>query len=234
MLELQFVVADYSQIELRVATQISQDKRMIEVYQNGEDLHRLTASLLTETPITEVTNEQRQAAKSVNFGLLFAMGAKGLQDYAKNAYGVNMSSEEASKFRERFFQSYSGFARWYRGIQNIQTRELRTLGGRRRIYNGYFAPFPECLNTPIQGGAADISKLAFSQLPNALRGEQAKVVGFIHDEFLIETPGENAETVLSIVVQTMEQAGRQYLTDVPVVAEAVIADSWAGEINPET
>ena len=224
-----FVIADYSQIELRVAAQISGDERMIQAYRFGKDLHKLTASLVTETPLEEVTDEDRQRAKAVNFGLLFAMGAKGLQDYAKNTFGVDMRLKEASGFKEKFFQSYSGFAKWCRGNENSNTRELRTLSGRRRAYNGSKAPLTEALNTPIQGTAADIAKTALGVLPMALGGTEAKVVGFIHDEFIVETPEENAEVVLSIVVKTMEEAGQQYLTDVPVVAEAVIAGSWAGK-----
>ena len=225
-----FVIADYSQIELRVAARISGDERMIQAYREGKDLHKLTASLMTETPLEEVTDEDRQRAKAINFGLLFAMGAKGLQDYAKNAYGVNMSSEEASEFKEKFFQSYPGFAKWFQGNKNNKTRELRTLSGRRRLCNGrQAASLPQALNAPIQGSAADTAKTAFGRLPNALQGTQAKVVGFIHDEFIVETPEENAEAVLSIVVKTMEEAGQRYLKDVPVVVEAVIADSWAGK-----
>ena len=224
-----FVIADYSQIELRVAAQISGDERMIQAYREGKDLHKLTASLVTETPLEEVTDEDRQRAKAVNFGLLFAMGAKGLQDYAKNAYGVNMSSEEASEFKEKFFQNYLGFAKWYRGNQNNnKAQELRTLSGRRRLCNGrQAASLPRTLNTPIQGTAADIAKTALGKLPRVLGGTGAKIVGFIHDEFIVETPKKNAKTVLSIVVKTMEEAGQQYLTDLPVVVEAMIADSWA-------
>jgi len=222
-----FIIADYSQIELRVAAQISGDKRMIQAYQDGEDLHKLTASLVTETPLEEVTAEERQKAKAINFGLLFAMGAKGLKTYAKNTFGVDMSSKEASGFKEKFFRSYSGFAKWYRGNQDNKTRELRTLSGRRRTYNGSKAPLTEALNTPIQGTAADVAKTAFARLPDALQGKQARIVGFIHDEFIVESPEENAEAVQAIVVRTMEEAGQRYLTDVPAVVEAVIADSWA-------
>ena len=222
-----FVIADYSQIELRVAARISGDERMIQAYREGKDLHKLTASLMTETPLEEVTAEERQKAKAINFGLLFAMGAKGLKTYAKNTFGVDMSSKEASGFKEKFFRSYSGFAKWYRGNQDNKTRELRTLSGRRRTYNGSKAPLTEALNTPIQGTAADVAKTAFARLPDALQGKQARIVGFIHDEFIVESPEENAEAVQAIVVRTMEEAGQRYLTDVPAVVEAVIADSWA-------
>ncbi len=223
-----FVIADYSQIELRVAAQISGDERMIQAYRKGKDLHKLTASLVTETPLEEVTDEDRHRAKAVNFGLLFAMGTAGLQDYAKNAYGIDMGSEEASEFREKFFQSYSGFAKWYQGNQNNRARELRTLSGRRRLCNGrQAASLPQALNTPIQGTAADIAKTALGKLPRVLDGTEAKVVGFIHDEFIVETPEEIAKKVQAIVVETMEKAGQQYLMDVPVVVEAIIADSWA-------
>ena len=86
------------------------------------------------------------------------------------------------------------------------------------------------MNTPIQGTAADIAKIALGVLSVALDGTEAKVVGFIHDEFIVETPEKNAEAALSIVVKTMVEAGQRYLTDVPVVAEARITNSWADKI----
>lgn len=130
------VIADYSQIELRVVAEISKDRRMIEAYRNGEDLHRLTASLLTGKRIEEVLKAERQSAKAVNFGLVFAMGARGLQGYASETYGVDMSLEQAEQFRNRFFQAYQGVAAWHKQLQDHPPRESRTLAGRKFVFGG--------------------------------------------------------------------------------------------------
>ena len=224
-----FIIADYSQIELRVAAMISKDQRMIEAYQNGEDLHRLTASLLTGTAITEVTDEQRQAAKAVNFGLLFAMGAKGLRGYARNTYGVEMSLEKATQFKQRFFDSYAGFAAFYQQTASRKSKQIRTLSGRIRHFSQDYASLPNALNTPIQGTAADIIKRTLADLPAQLTDTQAQIVACIHDEIILEVEAEQAETAQQILEQVMVSAGEHYLTDVPVVVEGTIADSWAGK-----
>jgi DNA polymerase I len=100
------VIADYSQIELRVAAEIAQDARMIAAYRDNEDLHRLTASLVSGKALSDISKQERQSAKAVNFGLIFAMGAKGLQAYAKDTYGIEMTLQEATNFRDRFFAAY--------------------------------------------------------------------------------------------------------------------------------
>lgn len=100
---------------------------MIQAYRNGEDLHRLTASLLSGKSIDQVTKQERQSAKAANFGLIYAMGASGLCDYAREAYGVSMSLEQAEEFRQRFFDAYVGIAAMHRKIQEQQPNETRTL-----------------------------------------------------------------------------------------------------------
>ena len=224
-----FIIADYSQIELRVAAQISQDQRMIEAYQQGEDLHRLTASLLTGTSTIEVTDEQRQAAKAVNFGLLFAMGAKGLRSYALDTYGVEMSLERANQFKQCFFDNYAGFAAFLQNSTSRKVKRLRTLSGRIRYFTRGYASLPNALNTPIQGTAADIIKQALADLPTKLSDTKAQIVACIHDEIIIEVEMEQAETAKMILEKVMVKAGKHYLTDVPIVVEATIADSWAGK-----
>jgi DNA polymerase-1 len=173
----QLVIGDYSQIELRVAAELSQDPRMVEAYRHGEDLHSLTASLLLEKPLEHVTKTERQAAKAVNFGLIFAMGAEGLQAYARNIYGVTLSLEEAAAFRSRFFAAYPRMVAWHTRIREEgPPRESRTLSGRRRQWTD--APGVAALyNTPVQGTAADIAKQALALLPQALRGTDARIIG---------------------------------------------------------
>jgi DNA polymerase-1 len=223
----QLVIADYSQIELRVMAELSSDPRMLAAYQAGEDLHRLTAALLLDKPMDEVTSGERQAAKAVNFGLIYAMGAEGLRAYAQQSYGVTLTLEEARSFRERFFTAYTGVVEWQQQMREaMPVMESRTLSGRRRQWAeppGIAARY----NTPVQGGAADIVKRALGLLPQALQGTGAAIIGTIHDEILVEVPEDRTAEVASILKTSMEQAGQTYLSQVPVVADVRIASSWA-------
>ena len=225
------VIADYSQIELRVAAELSQDTRMNEAYQRGDDLHRLTASLLLDKPLDEVTRSERQAAKAVNFGLIYAMGAPGLQAYALHIYGVTLSLDEAVAFRERFFEAYPGMVEWHRRIREEgPRRESRTLSGRRRQWRD--TPGVAALyNTPVQGTAADIIKQALAWLPQAFTGMDARIIGTVHDEILVEAPEDRAESVAQILKTTMEQAGQIYLKTVPVIADTRVGLSWAEDAD---
>jgi DNA polymerase I-like protein with 3'-5' exonuclease and polymerase domains len=222
------VIADYSQIELRVAAEIARDQRMVSAYRNSEDLHTLTASLITGKPREEVTKQDRQKAKAANFGLLYGQGPPGFQKYAKNNYGVEMSLEEATEFREHFFKAYAGLKRWHfeTGRKQDSTREVRTLLNRRRLLVPGEAKYTELLNTPIQGTAADITKLALIKL-NQLLPSKAKIVGCVHDEILVESPESDADFVKECVQTAMESAGSEILHHVPVVADAKICDDWS-------
>lgn len=220
------VIADYSQIELRVVAEISRDERMINAYKNGEDLHRLTASLISGKPIEEVTKGERQSAKAMNFGLVFAMGAKGLQSYAKETYDVDMTLEEAEQFRNRFFRAYQGVAAWHKRLKNNPPVQSRTVAGRKHVYGGHGGLSGLC-NTPVQGSAADIIKNALGRLVDRLSNTNTKIVAVVHDEIVLETEREQATEVARILKETMESAGAEYLKLVPLLAEVQIADSWA-------
>lgn len=220
------VVADYSQIELRVAAELSGDRRMIEAYQNDEDLHRLTAALIADKSLDQVEKSERQAAKAVNFGLIYAMGAKGLAEYAYNNYGVQMSLKQAETFRKRYFEAYQGIAQWHGAIKRKLPREMRTMGDRLRRWQDE-PKLTELLNTPVQGTAADITKAALAKLPTALKETGARLIGTVHDEILLEAPENMAEQAAQILQQIMEQAGQHYLRRVPVKAEVAITLNWA-------
>ncbi|HQC15786.1 DNA polymerase, partial [Mesotoga prima] len=224
---MKFVIADYSQIELRVAAAISRDPIMLEAYRTGEDLHRQTAAILTGKNPSDIDKKERQLAKAVNFGLLFAMGARGLSDYAENNYGVKMSVKEAKEFKEKFFAQYTGLRDWHKMTNNGNQYEARTLKGRRRLWESG-SKITGRLNMPVQGTAADIMKIALGRLPNALKGTGAKLVAIIHDEIILEVPEQRAEEAKRTLVKVMESAGDGFI-DVPLVAEAAIADSWAGK-----
>ncbi len=220
------VIADYSQIELRVIAQISGDERMIEAYKNGEDLHKLTASLISGKDMKDVTKEERQAAKAVNFGLVFGMGAAGLQNYAADVYGVSMTLDEANLFRMRFFRGYKGVEAWHKQINRTSNSISRTLAGRKFIFTENTAPSSR-YNTPVQGSAADILKNALGMLHVKLIDKDAFIVAAVHDEIVIECSEENAQDIALLLKETMEEAGAKYVKDLPIVAEAGVADSWA-------
>ncbi len=222
------VIADYSQIELRVIAEFTGDLRMVQAYKQKEDLHRLTASLVLDKKMDRITKEERQAAKAVNFGLVFGMGAKGLQAYAADTYGTHMTLDEAELFKKRFFQAYKGVDRWHKIIKQDLPRSSRTLSGRKHNY-GDQSGMSTRYNTPIQGTAADILKNALGMLYNNLYDRDVKIIAVIHDEIILECPEVEAKDVALLLSQTMEKAGARYLKDVPVEAESTIANSWAGK-----
>lgn len=220
------VIADYSQIELRVAAQISRDERMMQAYQDGEDLHLLTASLMTGKPMISVTKQERQAAKAVNFGLIYGMGAAGLQQYAQQTYGVEMTAEQASLFRSRFFAAYKGISTWHQRLKDNPPKEGRTLTGRRFALSKE-PSLPELSNAPVQGTAADIVKKALGLLADRLERTDTWIVGVVHDEILLECPMEDGPIMAALLKDTMEEAANSILPLVPASVEAKVSASWA-------
>lgn len=220
------LIADYSQIELRVAAQIARDRRMTEAYRNGEDLHLLTASLVQNKPMADVTKAERQAAKAVNFGLIFGMGAAGLQQYAELSYGVTMTLEEATAFRERYFKAYTGILKWHETVRAALPAEGRTLTGRKFLYDGN-SGLPTYYNSPVQGTAADIMKYALGLMVRRIDLHDTYICAVIHDEIILEVPEEKSEETAALLKRTMEEAGNAILPDIPVVSEVVVSDSWA-------
>jgi DNA polymerase I-like protein with 3'-5' exonuclease and polymerase domains len=222
--------ADYSQIELRIAAEISEDAVMIDAFKRGQDIHRFTASVIKNKVYDEVTDEERQAAKPINFGLIYGMGERGLIEYAWNAFGVRLSLEEAVKFNNLFFKKFTGIARWQVSIYRHSHNESRTIGGRLRVWEK-IPSITELYNTPVQGTGADILKRALSKLYDRLKGLNTSIVLIVHDEILLEAPGTIAQGVKDILLQCMVEAGKEYLRKVPVKVEAVIGNSWADRQN---
>jgi DNA polymerase-1 len=200
-----FVVADYSQVELRVAALVSGDSAMLAAYDAGEDLHRKTAAAVLKKAPGDVTKSERQMAKAINFGLLFGSGAAGLQRYATTAYGVSMSLAEAKRARSAFFAAYPGFAKWQTATRDAAERaqQVRTPGGRVRNLEGTRSLQTECLNTPIQGGAAECLLVALATLEPALAGLGADLCNVIHDELVVECDPERAADVIGAVEAAM-------------------------------
>jgi DNA polymerase I-like protein with 3'-5' exonuclease and polymerase domains len=223
-----FVIGDYSQMELRIAAEISQDPRMIQAYSQNVDLHKLTAAIVTGKQMQQVTGDERQAAKAINFGLIYAMGAEGLLIYARNTYGVKVSIEQAQDFRRRYFDFYAGIANWHKEVDNSRLQETRTLGNRRRVWKDS-PPLTELLNTPVQGTSADILKRALCLLSEALQDTDSKIIGCVHDEIILEVPEENAFEVSILLKQKMVEAGQHYLKKISVELDVAVADNWAGK-----
>ncbi|MBD2772603.1 bifunctional 3'-5' exonuclease/DNA polymerase [Iningainema sp. BLCCT55] len=220
------IKADYSQIELRITAVLSGDRRMIKAYQQGRDLHALTAALITGKSLTSITAEDRRLAKAINFGLIYGMGAAKLQLYAETEYGVMMTLEEAQRFRKRFFQAYSGVAKWHDRIRctvyGRGIREIRTIGGRRRRWANK-PRLSELLNHPVQGTSADITKIAIAKLFKTLGKTGAKLIGTVHDEIILECPEQQVAPVSKILHKCMLQAAAKFLNPLPVLIEVHIA-----------
>lgn len=236
------VIRDYSQIELRVGSEIANDRELMGVYQRGEDAHRLTAAVTSGVPLEHVTKDMRQAAKAINFGLIYGMQAEKLVLYAKANYGVDMSVQQAEVFRERYFQRYRGIKSWHDKIFDRRFRQrgyTKTILGRVR----YLPPYPdpktgrmrdsynEYSNTPVQGSAADGLK---ASLPLAYRrlkryNNQASLAHMVHDEIAAECDDdpELCEVVNKDLEEAMAEGMGQVIKRVPVVSEGGVADTWA-------
>jgi len=226
-----YIIADYSQVELRVAASLSKDPIMLKAYSEGADLHRVTAALTKGKAVEDVTSTERQAAKAINFGLIYAMGPRGLQQSALSSYGVEMTFDDAVRFRERFFQIYKGIYAWQRRMERLghQRRYVRTAAGRIRAYEDQEIRLPELLNTPVQGSAAEGLKSAMCIFWQKAKEQKldAQIVAVIHDEIIVEVACGQEQAAKELLERAMVEGIQWLAPDVPFVAEAVIAESWA-------
>lgn len=217
------VKADYSQIELRIAAELTGDKRLLAAYRTGEDVHTVTAAAVLGAQ-DGVTPSQRQAAKALNFGLLYGMGAKTLREHAATNYGVVLTQQEAEDFRAGFFRTYTGLQAWHRR-QPPDPVDTRTVGGRRRLG---VQRFTEKLNTPVQGTGADGLKAALALLWETRHECPSAVPVFcVHDEIVLEVDEADAEMAKAWLARYMVQGMQQFLKRVPVVVEATIGQDWS-------
>jgi DNA polymerase-1 len=220
------IKADYSQIELRIAALVANDSAMRDAYQHGEDLHTITARSVLG--IADPTKEQRQVAKSLNFGLLFGLRPKGLRVYARSQFGVTMTEEEAVNYRYAFFNRYRGLARWHADVRRAHAKESRTGSGRRRLFEAK-TPDTHRLNSPVQGCAADGLKLALALLWE--RRDQAPgtfPVLAVHDEIVVEADADRSDAAAAWLKGAMTEAMAPYVEPIPVEVEVRIARTWGG------
>ena len=224
-----YIDADYSQIELRVLAHMSEDTHMVQAFKDGEDIHKQAASKVFKTPMEEVTKEQRSNAKAVNFGIVYGISDFGLGEQ------LGISRKIAKKYIEEYLQEYEGIKNFMDNMKEKakETGYVETLFNRRRYIpelksNNYMVrQFGEraAMNTPIQGTAADIMKIAMINVYRKLveNGLEAKIVLQVHDEMMIEAPLNEAEKVKEIVKNEMESAIQ---LKIPLIAEVSEAENW--------
>lgn len=223
------VVADYSQIEMRILADFSSDDVLLKAFDSGADLHRTTASQMFGVPLADVSPRQRESAKGLNYGLAYGMGAEGL------AGRIGSTVKEAEGLIERYFNAYSGVARWLHDAGEIAVRERASRTASGRLWKYKLNPTERSeqaalrrvgKNTPIQGTSSDIFKRAMRLLDDSLQGLNAQIVNSIHDELVVECDAAIAEEVKEIVQLEMIAGAKEFLRRVPVEVEAVISDAW--------
>ena len=224
-----FIDADYSQIELRILAHVSDDETMINAFVNGEDIHTTTAARVFGVAPAEVTSELRKRAKAVNFGIVYGIGEYSLSE------DLGISRAQAKQYIESYFEK---FPKVYSYLQQIKEKAKKdgyvfTELGRKRMIpeisssNKNLQHFGErvAMNSPIQGAAADIIKLAMVNVSKELkaRGIDARLILQVHDELLIETHKECADEAMKVLVEGMETAVK---LSVPLRVDANIGENW--------
>jgi len=224
------VVADFSQVELRVAAELSGEERMIEAYKVGRDLHTETAALLTKVPIDQVTKQARTSAKIANFGLLYGAGPFTLRKQAMSQYGVEMTIAGAKEIVDGFRKAYPKLYQWQREEGEGTQKTVWTGIGRRRELHGFNDKYTTRINTQVQGTAGDIAKLAIGLIWDKLKcvsDADAKLISMVHDEIVLEVAEEQAEFWAQELKSSMEEAGARVCQQVPIVAEVSWGRTWA-------
>ena len=224
-----YIDADYSQVELRVLAHISGDENMIRAFNNDEDIHREVASKVFDVPFEEVTKEQRSRAKAVNFGIVYGITSFGL------AKQIGASRKQAQEYIDNYLEKYSGIKAFMEESVEMakQNGYVETLFGRRRNVpelkssNFMMREFGKrvAMNTPIQGTAADIMKIAMNNVYKELKAKNidAKLILQVHDELLIEASEKDAEETKNILKNCMENAMK---LKVPLKVELSEAQDW--------
>lgn len=223
------VSADYSQVELRIIAALSGDKNMIDAFQQGEDIHKATASKVFNVPLEEVTKDMRSKAKAVNFGIIYGQGPFGL------AQQLGISRTEAKNIIEAYYEQFAALKTYqHNAVENCRAKGfVETVLGRRRFLpdinsaNAVTRSFAErnAVNAPIQGSAADIIKMAMVKIQSALKDAKLKtrMVLQVHDELLFDTPKEEIQVVFELVKHEMENAVK---LAVPLEVEIQAGNNW--------
>lgn len=228
------VVADFAQMELRLAAAEARDELMIQAFQQDKDLHTMTAMQIYGVAEDDVTKDQRQVSKSANFGLLYGSGANGLRNYAASM-DIRMDLAEAADIRTKFHAAYKGIRAWQ--LKNAALADAHTqnpsvrirVSGLRRLLPGENNKLTTRSNTPIQGAGAAVLKHTLGMLWPVLKEHTEDVVrlaGVIHDEVLLLVDENHTDFWCVKLQEIMEKAEALWLDDIPAVAEAKVGDSW--------
>lgn len=223
------IVADYSQVELRILAHITGDQGFIDAFNSGADLHRVTAAQVFGVPLDEVTADQRSFAKRLNFGVVYGIGAQ------RFSMMTGLSLTESEDILRRYFATYRALDTWLREAARraVRERTARTLSNRLARFT--FDPADKQAaslaqrngkNMPIQGSSADILKRALRLLHDKLKDTSARIVNIVHDEIVVEADAADAEEIARTVEAAMCAAGEEYVTRVPIKVETEIADEW--------
>jgi DNA polymerase-1 len=224
-----FISADYSQIDLRVLAHLSEDKILCETFRKGGDVHSATAGEIFDLRGEKVTGEMRRIAKTINFGIIYGMSAYGLSQQ------LGIESGEAQKYIDNYFHRYSGVKAWIDNIIRKTHKDgyVTTLLNRIRYLpeinskNKQLQSFAErtAVNTPVQGGASDIVKIAMINISKHLKlnNFKSKLILQVHDELLFEVPEEEMEEVTNLAKTEMESAFR---LNVPLVVDIKYGKNW--------
>lgn len=223
------ISADYSQIELRLIAEISNEENMIKAFQNGEDIHASTASKLFNVPLEEVTKTQRSQAKTVNFGIIYGQGAFGLAEQ------TGLSRTEAKQMIENYFATYPQLKKYMaeqvkkaQDLGYVETilkrkRHLKDINSANFVVKAHAER--NAVNAPIQGSAADIIKIAMIKIDEELSAKnlKTKMLLQVHDELVFEAPIEEIETAKELIKTEMESA---FDTKVPLLVEVGVGENW--------
>jgi DNA polymerase I len=226
---------DYSQVELRIVAHIAEDEAMIEAFRSGQDIHTTTAAAIYGIPVDQVASDQRRHAKAINFGLIYGMSPFGL------TRTTDLTLAEAEDFVSAYFERFPGVKGYLDRTRKLAADQghVETLLGRRRYfpllknqtnYNLRNREEREAINSPIQGTAADIMKIAMLKVHQTLEARElrARMLLQVHDELVLECPEDELETVAQLVEGVMESA---YTLSVPLRTEARQGENW-GEMLP--
>lgn len=223
------VIADYSQIELRILAEFSDDKNFIDAFVSGEDFHTTTAAQVFNIQPADVTPEQRSFAKRLNFGVVYGIGA------SRFALMTGLSQTDAENTLRRYFATYRGLDGWLRNAAATVVEQRTTRTGSGRMMRFRFdendrqqvaSAQRNAKNMPIQGTSADILKRALRLLHDDIRSTSAQLVNIVHDEIIVECDAAEADTTAKILESAMIRAGEEYVHRVPVKVDVHTADDW--------
>lgn len=224
------VIADYSQIELRILAEFSDDENFINAFVSGQDFHTITAAQVFGVKPEDITGEQRSFAKRLNFGIVYGIGA------SRFALMTGLGQTEAENTMRKYFGTFRGLDKYLResGNKVVAERQARTASGRmmrlrfdENDRQQVSSARRNGINMPIQGTSADILKRALRLLHNQIVGTSAKLVNIVHDEIIVECNAAEAESVVAKLEKAMCSAGEEYVKKVPVKVDVHLADEWA-------